>query len=697
MLDKDFFSPKSVALVGASGETGKLGFVVLKNILQHGFKGSVYPVNPTTDEIMGLRAYTRLTDIPGEVDLAVIIVPAQTVPGVMKDAGLKGVRSAVVISAGFRETGAEGARLEEEMLATARSYGARVLGPNCLGFIDTGSSLNATFAAGMALKGSVAFMSQSGALCQVILDWAKDIGLGFSKFVSLGNKADIDESDLLHAWREDEATSVVIAYLEDVSRGEDFRREATALTRVKPLILMKAGATAAGARAAASHTGALAGFDAAYNAAFRQSGAVRAGSMESLIDFSLAFAYQPIARGDRIAVVTNAGGPGIIAADACEKAGLRLSQLSKETIDRLRKGLPPTASIYNPVDVVGDASPDRYRNALEAVIRDPAVDGVLVLLTPQAVTDVGRVAQVVNRVSRNSPKPILASFMGGKAVAQGIRLMSRAKVPNYPFPERAVASFQAMKEYRNWLERKQGKPVILPVDRDKAGAILSRAKKERKSTLSDFEARELLGAYGFDLPRSTLAHSPEEAVDAANQIGYPVVMKIASPDILHKTDIGGVRLNLQSPDAVIKAYLEITEGARRFMPQAQITGIDVQEMVKGREVILGMNRNRTFGPLLMFGLGGIYVEVLKDVSFRLAPLMPSDAEAMISEIRGYPLLAGVRGEKPADIPALAEALTRLSQLTLDFPEITELDVNPLMVREVGKGTVALDCRMGISI
>ncbi len=697
MLAKNFFSPHSVAVVGASGEAGRLGFVVLKNILQHGYKGRVYPVNPATGKIMGLTTYPRITDIPGEVDLAVIMVPARAVPEVMQDAGLKRVKGAVVISAGFKETGAEGARLEAEMLAIARNYAIRVLGPNCLGFIDTTSSLNATFAAGMALKGNIAFMSQSGALCQVILDLAQDIGLGFSKFVSVGNKADIDEADLLNALKEDETTAVVIAYLEGISRGEDFRQEASALTRVKPLILMKAGSTAAGARAAASHTGALAGFDAAYNAVFKQSGAIRANSVEALIDFSLAFAYQPLIHGERIAIITNAGGPGIIAADACEKLGLKLSQFARATTETLRQSLPPSTSFYNPVDVIGDAGPERYRIALKAVLKDPNVDGVLILLTPQAVTDVGGTAQVVVEVTAGADKPVLTSFMGGPAVAQGIKELSRVKIPNYPFPERAVASFQAMKEYQNWLKKKPEKPKTFTVDYEKASAILKKTQRERKQTLSDIEAREVLGAYGFRLPRSELAHSPDEAVGYAAKIGYPVVTKIVSPDILHKTDIDGVRLNLLSPEAVRKAYLEIIESTRHLMPQAQITGVDVQEMVRGREVILGMNRDPQFGPLLMFGLGGIYVEVLKDVSFRLAPIAPADAEAMIHEIRGYPLLSGVRGEKPADTRALTEALLRLSQLVLDFPEITELDINPLMVREEGKGAVALDCRLGISI
>ncbi len=696
MLDKVFFSPSSVAVVGAARETGKLGYSVLKNVLQYGFQGKVYPVNPFASEILGLPCYPKVTDIPEPVELVIVVVPPMAVPEVISECGQKGAKGIVVITAGFRETGPEGLKLENEILTLARRYGIKLLGPNCLGFIDTASSLNATFGSGMPAKGNIAFMSQSGALCQAILDSARDSSIGFSKFISLGNKADITETDIMEVLKEDEATKVIIAYLEGIAEGDRFRQVASSLTKVKPLILVKAGSTAAGSRAASSHTGTLAGFDAAYEAVFKQTGVLRASSIEELFDFALAFAYQPILRGDRLAIVTNAGGPGIMASDACERAGLQLASFTKETIDVLRAKLPPTANLYNPVDVIGDAGADRYESALQAVFSDPNVDGALVLLTPQSVTNVEETAAVILKAAADSPKPIFVSFMGGATVTEGIKSLARGGIPNYPFPERAVNGFMAMSRYRQWLERKVEAPELFEVDRQAGQMVLDEAKRAGGGLLSDMEARQVIEAYRFPLPKSLLARSAEEAINNALEIGYPVVMKIVSPDILHKTDIGGVRVGLESPEAVRSAYMEIVENAHRLLPQAQILGVDVQAMVEGREVVLGVNRDPQFGPLLMFGLGGIYVEVLKDVSFRVAPITHQDAVDMTHEIRSYLLLSGVRGERPADVQAIVECLLRLSQLVTDFPQIIELDINPLMVGEVGKGAVAVDCRMRIS-
>lgn len=697
VLEKSFFTPNSVAVVGASAEPGKLGYIVIDNILRYGYKGKVFPVNPAVTEVLGLKAYPRVTDIADPVDLAIIVVPSRAVPGVMRDSGEKGIKEAVIITAGFKEIGLAGLKLENEVTDIARRYGIRFLGPNCLGFIDTSISLNATFAFGMAKGGNISFLSQSGALAQAVLDWTQTSGIGFSKFVTLGNKADINESDLIEAWKDDPSTSVVVAYLEGVADGPRFRQAAISLTRTKPFILIKAGSTAAGSRAVSSHTGTLAGFDAAYSAVFKQTGILRADSVEELIDFALAFADQRVIPGERIAIITNAGGPGIMASDACEKSGLKLAQFTRETIDKLRANLPPTANIYNPVDVVGDASADRYKVALDTVLRDPNVDGALILLTPQASTEVEKTAEVIVSAAANTDKSVLASFMGGPAVAKGIETLTNKGIPNYPFPERAVSCFQAMTRYRRWLEKKPEPVKKFEVNRDKARAVLDRAIKEKRRALSDVEARQVIGAYAIPLPGSKLAGSAEEAAFFAREIGFPVVLKIASPDILHKTDVGGVKLNLMTPEAVRNAYIEIVDSATHLMPQAQLLGVDVQALIKGREVILGMNYDATFGPLLMFGLGGIYVEVLKDISFRVAPITEPDANEMIHEIKSYPLLTGVRGERPADIPAVIDALLRLSQLVTDFPEITELDINPLMVREVGKGALAIDCRMGISV
>ncbi|MFC2067179.1 acetate--CoA ligase alpha subunit [Chloroflexota bacterium] len=697
MLDKAFFSPGSVAVIGAAREPQKLGYSVLKNILQYEFQGKVYPVNPVASQILELPCYPKVTEIPHEVELAVVVVPPVAVPQVISDCGQKGVRGVVVITAGFRETGPEGLKLENEMLTLARKYSIKLLGPNCLGFIDTESSLNVTFATGMPAKGNIAFMSQSGALCQAVLDWSRDRGIGFSKFISLGNKADISETDIMEVLEGDKATKVIIAYVEGIAQGDRFRQVAAAVTRVKPLILVKAGGTAAGAKAASSHTGTLAGFDAAYDAVFKQTGVLKATSIENLFDLALAFAHQPILQGDRLAIVTNGGGPGIMASDACERAGLRIASFTKETIDLLRSKLPPTANLYNPVDVIGDAGPDRYESALQTVISDPNVDGALVLLIPAALTNVEETAAVILEAAAESPKPIFTSFMGGSAVTEGVKSLSQKGVPNYPFPERAVNGFAAMSRYRQWLERKLEAPELFEVDGQAAQVILNEAKQLGRSLLSDMEARRVIETYGLPLSKFLLAHSADEAVNNAEEIGYPVVTKIVSPDILHKTDIGGVRVGLENPEAVRSAYTEVVESARRLMPQAQVLGVDIQTMVKGKEVILGVSRDPQFGPLLMFGFGGVYVEVLKDVSFRVAPITRQDAMDMIHEIRSYPLLAGVRGEKTADIKAIVECLLRLSQLVTDFPQIMELDINPLMVGEVGEGAIAVDCRMRISI
>lgn len=697
VLDKSFFTPESVAVVGASAEPGKLGNIVINNIIHYGYKGKVFPVNPSLTEVEGLKSYPGVTAIPDKVDMAVVVVPSRVVPGVMREMGEKGIKQAVIITAGFKETGLAGFKMENEVTEIARSYGIRFLGPNCFGFIDTSISLNATFASGMAKKGNISFLSQSGALAQAMLDWTQVNGVGFSKFVTLGNKADINESDLIESWKDDPSTSVVIAYLEGVVEGPRFRKAAIELTRTKPFILIKAGSTGAGSRAASSHTGTLAGFDAAYSAIFKQTGILRADSVEELIDFALAFADQPIIKGERIAIVTNAGGPGIMASDASEKAGLKLAQFTKDTVDKLRSSLPPTANIYNPVDVVGDAGADRYRVALDTVLKDPNVDGALVLLTPQASTEVKKTAEVVTGAAGSTGKPILTSFMGGPAVTGGIELLTENNIPNYPFPERAIESYRAMVRYRGWLEKKPEPVRKFKVDREKARAVLDQAIREKRRALSDLEASRIIGAYGIPLPAAKLARSAEEAAAFAGEIGFPVVMKIASPDILHKSDVGGVKVNITTPEAARNAYVEIVDSATRLMPEAQITGVDVQELIRGREVILGMNCDATFGPLLLFGLGGIYVEVLKDVTFRVAPITAADAGEMIREIRSYPLLTGVRGERPADIPAVIDALLRLSQLVTELKEITELDINPLMVREMGKGAVAIDCRMGIAV
>ncbi|MGQ9683009.1 MAG: acetate--CoA ligase alpha subunit [Anaerolineae bacterium] len=693
MLDM-FFAPRSVAVVGAARTPGKLGYDVLNNVLQYGFQGQVYPINPQATEILGLRSYPTVLDVPAPIDLAVIVVPNKFVPEVIDQCGRKGVKGAVIISAGFKEAGLEGVKLERQVVATAKKYGLRIVGPNCLGVIDTVQSLNASFAAGMPPRGAIAFMSQSGALCTAVLDWALANHIGFSYFVSLGNKSDVDEVDLMEAWDGDQNSRVMIAYVEGLRDGRRFMDVARRVTRRTPVIAVKSGNTEAGSRAVSSHTGSLAGSNRAYDAALRQAGVLRAPSIQDLFDWAIAFANQPVLRGNRIAIVTNAGGPAIMATDALENFGLKLASLKGDTIERLQSALPAAANCFNPIDVLGDALADRYSLAIEAAFQDPGVDGVMVILTPQVMTRIEETARELARISKQYDKPIVSCFMGQEKVTPGVHILTAESVPNYPFPERAAGALHAMMEYRKWLERPEQQITSFGVDRDTVKATFARVREDGRNTLGDAEARAIAQAYGLRVPKSMLAANSDEAVRFAEEIGYPVVMKIASPDILHKSDIGGIKVGVTGAANVRDAFDLLIYRATRYMPEAQIWGVQIQEMVTGaKEIIIGMSRDPQFGPMLMFGLGGIYVEVLKDVTFRIAPLSRQEAQEMVSEIRSLHLLQGVRGERPSDMEAIVDCILRISQLVTEFPEIVELDINPLLVREAGAGAVAVDMRL----
>jgi acetyl coenzyme A synthetase (ADP forming)-like protein len=688
-----FFTPHSVAVIGAARKPGKLGYGVLSNILQHGYSGKVYPINPKAQEILGLKSYPSVLSVPDPIELAVIVIPNKFVPQVMEECGKKGVKGAIIISAGFREAGMEGIKLERQVLDIASRYGIRIVGPNCLGIISTYTPLNASFAAGMPPKGGIAFMSQSGALGTAILDWALSEDIGFSHFVSLGNKADVDEVDLLQAWEEDENSRVIIVYMEGLKDGQRFMKVAREVTKHTPVIAVKSGNTAAGSRAVSSHTGTLAGSERAYEAAFQQTGVLRANSIEHLFDYSLAFAYQPPLKGRNIAIVTNAGGPGIMATDALELSGMNLATLQTETVEILRQGLPAAANVFNPIDVIGDALADRYAHALTAALEDKNVDGVIVILTPQVYTQIEETAEIVGQLAATQDKPVLGCFMGQEKVRPGIRVLNRYSIPNYWFPERAVGAFKAMAEFSERGLRPAPQYEHFEVDQETVRLVFDRVRSEGRLALGDAESREIMEAYGLRIPRSILAKSADEAVAAAESIGYPVVMKIASPDILHKSDIGGVRLNIREADQVRDFFDLLVYRAQRYMADARIWGVLVQEMVStGKEIIIGVNRDPQFGPLLMFGLGGIYVEVLKDVTFRIAPVSRQEATEMIDEIRSYHLLRGVRGEKPSDLSAIIDTILRISQLVTDFPEVVEMDINPLTVYEAGRGAVAVDMR-----
>ena len=692
-----FFEPKSVAVIGASSNTTKLGHAVLKNLIEGGYaqQGAVYPINPKADKILGYPAYPSVSAVPGPIDLAVIVIPYPYVPDALRTCGEKGIPAAIVISAGFREAGMDGLERERELISIGKEYNIRIIGPNCLGIIDMFTPINASFAAGSPPAGPMAFMSQSGALGTAVLDIALAGRLGLSKFVSLGNKADVSEIDLLQAWGDDENTRVIMMYIEGLPNGHEFIEVARQITKKMPVIAIKSGVTQSGSRAVSSHTGSLAGSEQAYQAAFHQAGILRADSMESLFDMALSIGYQPPLVGNRIAIITNAGGPGILATDALERSKLSMARFEYETIHALEDYLPGAASAANPVDVLGDARADRYRFALETVSNDPNVDGLMVVLTPQAMTEIDATAEAVGELAQVSSKPILACFMGEASVKSAIDILIKFNVPNYPFPERAARAFRAMADDRDTQSRSLPEFVTFEVDRDAVQKSIERVRSEGRVSIGDAEARDILKAYGMRIPHSEVAETPERAVEIANQIGYPVVLKIASPDILHKTDVGGVKVGLESPEEVLDAYELMVYRAQRYIPDARIWGCLVQEMMPqgGVEVLVGMNRDPQFGPLVTFGLGGIYVETLKDVTFRIAPFSPQEAEEMLNEIRAHALLDGVRGKPGVDKAAIVDVLLRIGQLVQDFPEIAELDINPLMVYPPNQGSIAIDMRL----
>ncbi len=695
MLD-NFFQPESIAVIGASRTPGKVGYDILHNIIRYGYDGSVYPVNPGASEILGLKAYPSIVDIPGRVDLAVIVVPPRNVLEVIDQCGEKNIDSAIIITAGFKESGIEGAKFENELIKRAKEAGVRFIGPNCLGVIDTHSKVNASFGAGMPAKGGIGFFSQSGALCLAVLDRALPDEIGFSKFISMGNKADISDTDIMLALAEDENTKVILGYIEGIRDGKEFMEVAGRVSKKKPLIILKSGITSAGAKAASSHTGALAGRESAFDAAFKQSGVIRAHTINELFNYALAFANQPLPRGPNVAIITNSGGPGILAADACDKAGLQLIPLHKEYVDELRTFLPPVASFYNPIDILGDSGAERYEKALKTVLKDERINCIMVLLTPTAVVNVEETAMSVVNVSKTIDRPLLTSFMGKQRVEDATKTLMKYGIPNYSYPEEMVSSVNAMYSYHLWVHRPEKTFLKLEGSREEVAEIIGNAVKENRDRLYDLEVHDILYAYGFSQPKGLFARTSEEAVAAAKGIGYPVVMKIISPQIIHKSDIGGVKVNLDSKKDVENAFFEITTHVRSILPSAHISGVLIQEMVpKGKEVIMGITKDPQFGHIIMFGLGGIYVEVLKDVSFRIVPLSREDAHEMMRETKTFPLLRGVRGEAEADIEAIEKSLLLMSQMAIDFPEIIEADINPLLVRNRGEGVVAIDARFTI--
>jgi acetyl coenzyme A synthetase (ADP forming)-like protein len=696
------FNPKSIAVVGTNNVKGTVPYDILFNILKTEFTGIVFPVSPGEKSICSVKAYKYVVDIIDPVDLAIIVFPNTVCHMAMEQCGQKGIKGVVIISAGFKEVGEKGLERERQLKQIAEKYDMSIIGPNCLGIINTDPliNLNASFARKMPEQGSIGFLSQSGALCTAVLDYALAKHIGFSKFISFGNKVDISEIDLIYFLMEDDKTKVILLYLEEVTDGRSLMKAARDVTSLsgKPVLLLKAGRTDAGASAAASHTGSLAGNDEIYDAAFKQAGIIRCDNIEEMFNIAIAFAYQPAPRSNKVAIITNAGGPGVLTTDAAIHDGLQLARFSEETTREFRKSLPANANIKNPVDVVGDARADRYNIALNGAFKEADVDAVFVILTPQSMTDIETIAKEVVKVSKQYSKPVYASFMGEADVAVGVDILLKNKIPHYILPESMCRSFSRVyRFYRDIDNDPHPQRIYTDVDTQTVHSILNEAVSNNHLYLPEDEAVSILKIYGLPVVSGKLANSPDEAAKAALNIGFPVVMKIISDDIIHKSDANGVVLNINSVDDVRSTYTSIIEQVFQIMPEARIKGIQVSKMIlSGEEVILGIKRDPSFGPLVMFGLGGVYVEVFKDISLRVAPIDEIIAGSMIKETKSYKILQGIRGKAARDIAAIKECLMRLSQLALDCPQIKELDINPLIVLEENNGCYVADARILLS-
>ncbi|MDY6903937.1 MAG: acetate--CoA ligase family protein [Thermodesulfobacteriota bacterium] len=694
------FSPKSVAVLGASTTPGKVGHDLFQNILRGGFNGTLYPVNPKAASILCVKAYPSILDIPDPVDLAMIILPPKVALKAIEDCITKQVKGIVIVSAGFKEVGGEGKQIEEQITAKCREAGIPVVGPNCLGVINPVAKvrLNASFSTHIPEPGNISFISQSGALCTAVLDFAAEMGVGFSKFISTGNKADVDELDILRFLHKDRNTEVILMYMEELKRGgQEFIDEVRKITSSKnptPILAIKSGRTGAGAAAASSHTGSIAGSEGVYNAIFEESGIIRVESVGELFDYAGAFAVKKFPQGKRMAIVTNAGGPGIVATDMTEVSGLELARFTSETTEALASHLPPTANIHNPVDVIGDADPDRYHNALDAVIKDENTDGALVILTPQSMTNAIKTAKVIASLAKKTRKPVVCSFMGVIDVSEGVEYLRNHSIPVYRFPENAARALGALYRSAQWVHRQHLAQFKLSHDKKRAREIIEACQEKGQTYLGELDGNEFLKCYGFNVLPTKLAENQTQAAEIAKKIGFPVVMKIVSPQIIHKSDAGGVKVRLNSETEVKTAFKEIVDNAAKYDPKADIKGVLVQKMApSGEEVIMGVNRSPGFGHLIMFGLGGIFVELFKDVVFRVAPIGRNNAVRMVKSIQSYPMLNGFRGKPVCDVETIHKMLVSLSDMVMDNPSIVELDINPLLVHEKGKGVTVADLRM----
>ncbi|HSB83415.1 MAG TPA: 4-hydroxybutyrate--CoA ligase [Nitrosarchaeum sp.] len=698
MAESVFLSPKSIAIIGASDKRGSVGATITSNIM-NGFKGVVFPVSPTRPTVFYKTAYKSVLDIPKPVDLAVIVINNLLVADVLEECGKKKVKGVIIITAGFKEVDEEGAKREQKIKDIAKKYNIQIIGPNCLGVmnLDPKTMMNSTFLKVTPKSGKIALVSQSGAICAALVEDASAQGIGFSAVISMGNKAAMSEVDILKILANHKQTKVIVMYLEDMGNGQEFLKVCKNITKKlkKPVLVLKSGRSPEGAKAAMSHTGALMGSDEIYDALLKQSGALRVDTMEELFDYAVAFSKQPLPTDGDLVIVSNAGGPAIISTDACSKLGIKMAN-----IDSIRKKIdaviPPWGSSRNPVDIVGDADFNRFSNVLEHVLTHPNVGSVISMCTPSGTLNYDKLANVIVAMSKKHKKTMLASLMGLDEGITNREILAAGDVPYYTYAEGAIRALNAMLKFSNWIKSPEGRLPKFKVDKLKAKKIIDKVKKEKRPNLLEEEGQEVLKAYGLPLPKSALAKTEADAIKIAKQIGYPVVMKIASPQIIHKSDAGGVKVNLKNDSEITEAFKTIIANAKKYNKNAEIKGVLIVEMVKGgKELIIGSKLEPGFGPVIMLGMGGIYVEVLKDVTFKLAPVTDKEADHMITSIKTQKLLQGVRGEKPSDIAKLSECIQRLSQLVTDFKEIKELDMNPVLVMEKGKGCKILDVRIGL--
>jgi acetyltransferase len=694
-----FFSPKGVAVIGASQDPTKLGYGLARNLVQSNFQGVVHFVNPKGGGLLGRPIYPSLLQVPDPVDLAILLIPAQSIPRVLDECGQRGLRAAIIGAGGFREVGPEGAKLEDECLRIARSYGIRLFGPNSIGLLDTHLPMDATFLPPPGpLPGEVAFVSHSGAICAAVIDWARGQSFGLSRLVSLGNQADVNETDVLAPVAADPFTRVITLYLEGVSDGRRFVNEASQITRKKPIIALKVGRFASGQRAVASHTGALAGEENAFNAAFRRAGVIRAETSEEMFDWARALAWCPPPKGRAVSVLTNAGGPGVTAADALESTGMHLAELNQNTLSDLQAILPPAASVQNPVDMLASASPEQYARCLQILLVDPEVQSVMVILPPPPMYTAGAVAKALIPVIHNSDKPVVIALMGERLIQEAVEHFRAARIPEYRFPERAASALAVLAKRTEYLARAEYHPLVSSeVDKNRAEELLKIYRHVENSRFLPQEITEqLLASYGIPTPITQLASTREEAVQLAHRVGFPVALKVASPLIPHKSDINGVLLDLQDEIAVAGGFTKIVENVRASYPKVEIRGVYVQHMItSGQDVIVGAIQDAQFGPQIMFGSGGVEVEGLKDVAFALAPITSEEIDYLVESTWGGRKLRGYRNLPPADRSMVKQVIQRLAQLAADFPEIMEIEINPLRVLREGQGAVALDVRARI--